>query len=314
MFKHIVTLALCPTLDTTVWVGSLDKGKENEALDERYDASGKAVNLSRIFTEYGLANDCILLLGKENKTRFVEQLDAENIKYRLIEVDGYTRENLSIVENDRCVTRILRKGFVVDYEAVEQVEELIDELVTEDTLVMISGRLPDGISVNVLKSLCNRIKEKGGTISLDSKSVDLDETIKIAPYIIKPNIDEFENLTEKEYNCDYAAVAKDAMEIVNKGIEKVLISLGRDGILYVSKDEILRAEVPEVLVKSTVGAGDSALAGFIRSLLSASKMDRCVASAAAFGTAACMIDGSQPPHKLTVGNILQQVTVSRIEI
>ena len=314
MFKHIVTLALCPTLDTTIWVNSLEKGEENIALDERYDASGKAVNLSRIFTEYGIANKCILVLGKENKTRFLKQLDAENINYKLVEVEGYTRENLSIVENNRCVTRIIRKGFTVEYEAIEAITEYLEETVDDQTLVMISGRLPDGISVNVLKNLCKKIKAKGGTISLDCQSVGLEDTLLLAPWAIKPNMVEFERLTGKEYNKDYVAIAKDAREIAKQGIENILISLGEDGIMLVTKDKAIRAEVPEVLVKSTVGAGDSALAGFVRSMLCGCTNEVSLTAAAAFGTSACMIDGTQPPHKLTVANILGQVVTSHMEI
>lgn len=314
MFKHIVTLALCPTLDTTIWLDGLKKGKENQADEERYDASGKAVNLSRIFTEYGVENECILLLGKENKTRFVGQLDRENIKYQLIEVDGYTRENLSLVEQDGSVTRIIRKGFTVNFETIEKVVESLDKLVTAETLVMISGRLPEGISVNTLKNLCDRIKAKGGTVSLDSQSVGMQDTLSIAPWIIKPNLEEFEKLTGRDFEGDYIALAKAAQELCGQGIGRILISLGADGLLYVEKDQVLRVEVPEVLVKSTVGAGDSVLAGFVRSQLCGYTVERSVATAAAFGTAACMIDGSQPPHKLTVGNVLQQVEVTPVEL
>ncbi len=312
MFKKIVTLALCPTLDTTIWLDALNKGEENQAVEERYDASGKAVNLSRIFTDYGVENTCILLLGRENKTRYLQQLDKENIAYRLVEVDGYTRENLSLVENNRCVTRIIRKGFTVEYQAVEQVLSLLDELVCEGTLLMVSGRLPEGISPKVLGLICSRAKERGAEISLDCQSLNLEETAAIAPWIIKPNHEEFCKLLGEACPSEPEAIAQAAAKVLAKGLPRLLVSLGGDGLLYADQHTALYAQVPAVEVRSTVGAGDSSLAGFVKSYQSRCDLERCLATAAAFGTSACMLEGTQPPHKLTVGNILRQITVRKV--
>lgn len=313
MFKRIVALALNPSLDTTLWIDQLNLSDENMAKEERTDASGKAVNLARTFKYYDVPSSLVLLLGKYNKHDFVAQLNRENIQYRDIEVEGNTRENLSIVQRDRSVTRVIRRGFAVPYEAMEEVMEALDQCVDSDTLVMISGALPDGISPRSLRNICSRIHSLGGQITLDSRSITLQDICDIKPWAIKPNRQEFCNLFEQAPET-LEDVVEEAKKIVEQGISYCLISLGEDGILCVSKEGVHLASAPSVEVCSTVGAGDSALAGFVKSMMAGKGIVTGLKTAVAFGTAACMVDGTQPPHKLTVCNLLSQVQVQEIPV
>jgi len=309
MFKRIVALALNPSLDTTLWLDDLNLSHENMVLEERTDASGKAVNLARIFRYYDVPSSLILLLGSYNKHDFLAQLDREGIQYRDIEVEGSTRENLSVVQKDHSVTRLIRKGFAVPYEAIEQTMTALDECVDQDTLVMISGALPDGISPRTLRNICRRIHDLGGQITLDSRSVTLEDIAAIKPWAIKPNRTEISALLGHP-----AESVQDILPEARKLVQQGVVSLGGDGIVCVSKDAAWFASAPEVEVRSTVGAGDSALAGFVKSMMGGSSLRGCLKTAAAFGTAACMVDGTQPPHKLTVCNLLSQVVVEELSL
>ena len=120
MFKRIVALALNPSLDTTLWIDEVTLSEENMVKEERTDASGKAVNLARTFKYYNVPSSLVLLIGKYNKHDFLAQLERENIQYHEIEIEGNTRENLSIVQKDRSVTRMIRRGFAVPYESLEE--------------------------------------------------------------------------------------------------------------------------------------------------------------------------------------------------
>ena len=167
MFERILTLALNPSLDTTIWVDNLQLGGVHKAEDVMYDAAGKTVNVSRVLTYYGVSNQLILLLGEGNKRRFLERLNEGKVDYLPILVEGYTRENLSFVDDHGRMTRVMRKGFHVAYEDFVQVTQAVEERVDDKTLVMISGRLPTGITPRMLRTFCERVKKKGGTISLD---------------------------------------------------------------------------------------------------------------------------------------------------
>lgn len=313
MFKNIVTLALNPSLDATIWIDNIRIGEENYATAERYDASGKAVNIARTLMDYGVENELVLLLGKHNVIPFVNQLNREKIQYHLIVVEGHTRENLSLVQRDGSVTRIMRKGFMVEYEAVEEVMLMLENCVSEGTLVVISGRLPEGISVRRFKAICAKIKALGGLISIDSRSLALEDLLEISPWLIKPNRREFTDLVGRAMQT-HEELAAAAAGLVKKGIGRCLVSLGADGLVYAGEEGVFAVHVPQVIVKSAVSAGDSLLSGFIKAKMSGKDIRRCLATAAAFGTAACMVDGSVPPPKLSMGNILGQVQVQEINL
>ena len=313
MFKNIVALALNPSLDTTIWLDQIRMGEENIATAERFDASGKAVNIARTLKYYGVENELVLLLGKHNMIPYISQLDREKIKYHLVTVEGHTRENLTIIQRDGNSTRIMRKGFVVEHEAVEEVLAMLEQCVGEGTLVMISGQLPDGVSVRRFKMICAKIKELGGVISLDSRSLTLEDMLEIGPWLIKPNRREFLQLVGRPLETRQELAAA-AAEVVKQGIRHCLVSLGADGLVYAGPEGVFAAYVPQVIVKSATSAGDSLLSGFIKAKLSGKDIRRCLQTAAAFGTAACMIEGSVPPPKLSLGNILEQVQVEEINL
>lgn len=313
MFKRIVALALNPSLDTTLWIDEVTLSEENMVKEERTDASGKAVNLARTFKYYNVPSSLVLLIGKYNKHDFLAQLERENIHYHEIEIEGNTRENLSIVQKDRSVTRMIRRGFAVPYEALEETMEVLDGCVDSETLVMISGALPDGISPRSLRNICRHIHERGGQITLDSRSISLQDICDIKPWAIKPNRQEFCNLFEEApKNLD--EMVAEAKKIVEQGVGYCLISLGEDGMLCVGQEGVYYASAPSVEVRSTVGAGDSSLAGFVKSMMAGKGVVHGLKSAVAFGTAACMVDGTQPPHKLTVCNLLSQVQVQELPV
>lgn len=313
MFKRIVALALNPSLDTTLWADELKLSDENMVKEERTDASGKAVNLARTFKYYDVPSSLVLMLGKYNKHDFVAQLNRENIQYRDIEIEGNTRENISIVQADHSVTRLIRRGFAVPYEALEEAMQVLDQCVDSETLVMISGALPDGISPRTLRRLCERIHKLGGQITLDSRSISLEDICEIKPWAIKPNRQEFCNLFEQPPET-LEGVVEEAKKLVEQGISYCLISLGGDGILCVGREGVFLASAPSVEVRSTVGAGDASLAGFVKSMMAGRSVQTGLKTAVAFGTAACMVDGTQPPHKLTVCNLLSQVQVQELEV
>ena len=136
MFDHIITLSLNPAIDATLWVERIGKGEDNSVRYEKYESAGKAMNVSRALGIYGVQTQALVLAGAHNRERYEEPLKEEGIQYTIIPVEGYTRENISIVEENRTVTRFLREGFTVPYEAITQLLELLSQEVKERTLVL----------------------------------------------------------------------------------------------------------------------------------------------------------------------------------
>ncbi|MEG2087716.1 MAG: 1-phosphofructokinase family hexose kinase [Angelakisella sp.] len=311
MFSKIITLSLNPAIDVTLWTQTLQPDEDNLVEGEQYDAAGKAMNVSRVLRYYGLDSTALVLAGRHNLYRYEQRLKAEKVNYKLITIDGYIRENLSIVQPDRTVTRLMREGFCVEYETVEEIKTQLTEVVEPNALVVISGKLPRGISPTVLKMICRHITQLGGKISLDTTSLELEDILEIRPWVMKPNYQEFCQLAGRELSSinDMVALGR---QINAKGVENCLVSLGPEGILYTSDSGVFRVQVPAVDVISSVGSGDCTLAGFIMSVQQELPLERCLKVAAAFGTAACLTEGTNPPPKLATANILQQLKVCKI--
>ena len=198
MFDHIITLSLNPAIDATLWVEGIQTGADNAVLSEKYESAGKAMNVSRALRIYGVESLALVLAGAHNRERNEEPLKREGIRYTILPVPGYTRENIAIVEESRTVTRFLREGFTVPYEAVEELLLLLGREVRERTLVVISGTLPAGISDQILLDICLAIRERGGLVALDTSArFTLEEIGRFTPWLIKPNRKELEEMARR---------------------------------------------------------------------------------------------------------------------
>lgn len=307
MFDRIITLSLNPAIDATLWVEKVRQGADNSVQGEKYESAGKAMNVSRALRIYGVDSLALVLAGDRNRERYEEPLRQEGIHYAIIPVEGYTRENISVVQADHSVTRFLREGFTVPYEAVEELLELLRQEVKAGTLVVISGTLPGGISDKLLLKICLAIREAGGRVALDTSArFTLAEMGEIAPWLIKPNRGELEALAHRELAGIPEQVAF-CRELRDRGVEHCLVSMGDSGILYTGAEGVYQVMVPDVKVISTVGSGDYCLAGFVLSQFTGKTLVQSLKTAAAFGTAACLTEGTSPPSYIATANIMQQV-------
>ena len=312
MFDHIITLSLNPAIDATLWVDRIQTGADNVVRMERYESAGKAMNVSRALRIYGVESLALVLAGSNNRKRYEEPLRTEGIRYTLIPVEGYTRENISVVQEDHNVTRFIRGGFSVPYEAVTELTQLLSREVREGSLVVISGTLPAGISDSVLKGICLAIREKGGVLALDTSArFSLEDMAEISPWLIKPNREELEALAHREL-----PTTRDLVEFCRQlegcGVRPCLVSMGDSGILYTGEEGVYQVMVPNVNVVSAVGSGDYCLAGFVLSQATGKDLVRSLKTAASFGTAACLTEGTSPPTCIATANILQQVLCEKL--
>lgn len=298
----IYTITLNPAFDIHADIDSLNLYRENLADITSRDAGGKGVNISRALKNLNVQNTAIVVLGKENGGEFKNELDQMCCSF--LEKEGRIRENLTLHEKDGRETRISFLGFSLDETVLKEVEELI--VTDEETIITFTGSLPSGITVDAATNLLKRLKEKGAKIVLDSKSFSLADTLELAPWLIKPNGEEIEQLLGSEINSLETALHKAAV-FENAGIDNVMVSLGEKGALLISEGETYTAVPPEIEAVSTVGAGDSTIAGFIAAYVEGKDKAECLKTAVAFGTAACLTDGSKPPEADMIKKIYEQI-------
>ena len=312
LFDKIITLSLNPVADITLYVDRYEKGGENTVTSELYDAAGKAVDVSRVLRSYEIANTALIVAGQENSKRYFERLRDENVATRVIYMEGRIRENLSILTPDGTMTRIIRKSPKIKHHTIDELETALSEEIRPTTLVVVAGVMPDGITDEIFCEICAFIKECGGIIALDTKSATLENIAQIKPWVIKPNYEELCTLVGRP--LETTEEMKEAVkQVADAGAKHVLASFGAEGMIYTDGLVTYKADVPELSeIKSTVGAGDAALAGFIIAHDYKYDVKKSLQFAAAFGTASCLVEGTNPPRRISVAMVNNQVSVYSI--
>lgn len=308
----IITLTLCPAFDLHCFTRGFKPFHENSADITAFDAGGKGVNISRALSAGGTDNLAIVAVGADNGAEFLKRLDADGVKYEKIEVPGRIRENITVHTDDAPETRISFKGFSVDGGFTKRVREVVLENAEQGAVVTFTGRLPDGADKKEIIALIRELKDKGIKSVIDSKSFTLADLIEAEPWLIKPNEEEIADYARVEVG-GAESVAKIATELYEKGIENVMISLGGKGAVLACRDGAFAAYAPEVRVASTIGAGDSSIAGFIAAFARGESPSESLRNAMIYGTAACMREGTLPPEKSDLAEIAKRAAVRRVE-
>ena len=304
----IYTITLNPAYDVHAGAERLVLGRENLAHVTNRDAGGKGINISRALSENGVENTAVIVLGKENSADFETLLSEYGLNYVAIEKQGRIRENLTF-HTEIGETRISFSGFSLDSSVLDEISDMIDA--DADTVVTFTGSVPSGVEISECKNFLNRLKGMGAKIVVDSKSFTLDDLIEIKPWLIKPNGEEIEVYSHKEVK-KFEDCKDIATELCGRGIENVMISLGDKGAMLVNDGVATVAVPPSIVALSTVGAGDSTIAGFISAYSSGESIDKCLARAVAYGTAACLTRGTTPPKASDVEKFIGKVEIFSI--
>ncbi len=308
MRRHIITVTLNPSIDVTLWVDGMHPDKTNRVLSETREVGGKGINVSRVVRSFGLENLCIAVAGSDNCREFSDFLEQDGLQYELLQVDGLVRENLTL-RNESETMKINRKGPALSTLMIGALMALVQTRLRADDIVVFAGSLPENVSVQDYVELILAIKKSGARIALDSDMLRLEDYRRISPWLIKPNIHELNNIIPVQ-GTTITDVVDAAHTLREAGVENVLVSLGGNGLVYVGEEGVVRAAVPQVEVKSTVGAGDSALAGFLVGAAKGQSVEDSVRLAAACGTACAMLDGTAVATKETAALLLEQITIS----
>ena len=291
----IVTLTLNPAFDVHCSCDNFRPYHESIAKVTAKDAGGKGVNISRALQVNDTENLAIVVVGKENGAEFCQALEKDGLNVSPVWVEGRIRENITLHETENPETRISFEGFSCSKSILQEIKERIGE-VNGQTIITFTGSIPKGMDVSEVLTFLGEFRNRGAKIVIDSRSVSLKELLDFKPWLIKPNKDEAEAYASKTIKTveDAIAIAKDFYE---KGVENVVISLGGDGAVWVSGCGTIVGQSPKIEVRSTIGAGDSMLAGFIDGTVKGLGKTAILKRAIAYGTSACMQEGTLPPQK-----------------
>ena len=302
----VYTITLNPAFD--VYAKTSDFCAEKECLADiiRRDSGGKGINTSRALSVLGVENTAFLLVGEENKDEFIKELKGYNLDFRYVTVSGRIRENITLKSQGKKETRISFRGFYADKKSLDQLFSLLFENDLKDSYVTLSGSLPVGISAEDVLPYLKKAKDCGARIIIDSKNFTKADILSLAPFMIKPNEEEISLYTEGSSD-DIDSALRSAKSLQNQGIDNVIITLGPRGGVLANDRGVFSARPPKISVKSTVGAGDSTVAGFIYAVINNETGFDALKTALSVGTAACMSEGSEPPRKEIIKEVRENI-------
>ncbi|EDP60754.1 1-phosphofructokinase [Vibrio sp. AND4] len=258
--NKVVTITLNPALDLTGSLDSLKVGSVSLVEKSNLHAAGKGVNVAKVLSDLGAEVTVTGFLGKDNPELFHQLFDDINVKNEFVEVEGATRINVKLVEADGRVSDINFPGVQVTTEEITRFEHTLFRLAETHDYFVLAGSLPGGVKAEQCATWIEKLHQQGKKVFFDSSKTALRAGLDAHPWLIKPNDEELsdlvgEHLTTPE-QCQTAA-----QTLSDKGIENIVVSMGEDGVMWLNQGKWLRSQPPKMKVVSTVGAGDTLVAG-----------------------------------------------------
>lgn len=258
----IVTVTLNPSLDRTLSIAELIRGEVIRADSTIEDPGGKGVNVTRFLTARGSDSVAVLPSGGSIGRGLVSLLVDAGIPHRSIPIEGRTRANVTVVEPDGTTTKLNEPGPELSAAEIDALVAAVAELVTPGGWVVVAGSLPAGMDTSVLTRLAEVARAAGARFALDASGQALADGLAASPDLIKPNEEELGEILGRELRTR-EEVLEGCDEARARGAAAVICSLGAEGAVLVDDNGRWFVKGAKVPVLSTVGAGDSLLAGFL---------------------------------------------------
>jgi len=307
----IYTVTLNPALDRAITVKRLLEDDTTRVVSETFYAAGKGIDVSRVITELDGRSVALGLVGGYDGLHLEGLLINAGVLIHFTRISGETRTNIILREEKPDRQHVISaSGPEISAAEIAEFYRNILTIQDMDYLVM-SGSLPRGVSHNLYGQLILAAHDKNAFTLLDADGEALGESIANQPSCIKPNIHELSRLVGRTLESE-ADILEACLELHGKGLSYVLVSRGRDGLILSSRDTRLAAVAPPVEVESTVGAGDSVVAGFVLAHSRNQPLADCLRLACAAGTATAMTPGTELCHREIVEEILPRVEVREL--
>ncbi|WP_459383628.1 1-phosphofructokinase family hexose kinase [Arthrobacter humicola] len=309
----IVTLTANPSLDRTVALpGPLLRGEVQRAISVRQESGGKGVNVSRALVASGLKTVAVLPGAEADPV--LTGLRETDVPFAALPIGEPLRSNVALTEPGGVTTKINEPGPALSEEQQEALISLLLDHARGAAWVVLAGSLPPGVPADFYATVTRRLRslfdgEAAPRVAVDSSGEPLAAAVSGdtsgKPDLLKPNAEELvelaaaagfaTNKSAEELEADPEAAAAAASAVVRSGVGAVLATLGSRGAVLVTADGAWLATHPPVTAVSTVGAGDSSLAGYLLASSQGAAPVDCLRQAVAHGAAAASLPGSTVP-------------------
>ncbi|WP_396173097.1 1-phosphofructokinase family hexose kinase [Flavobacterium sp.] len=288
----IVTLTINPSLDKSTHFAKLVAEQKIRCEKPRYDAGGGGINVSKAIAKLGGSTTCVFTSGGSSGAMLEDLMEKEKLESIVIKTKNWTRENF--IAFDTSTQSQYRFGFPGNELFVDETDKIIEVVSKLDTnYLVISGSLNEGLPTELYQKIAETAKASCIKVIVDTSGEALQKVLETGVYLIKPNIGELAKLIGIE-RLELLDVEKGAKNLVDKGAaEIVVVSLGAEGAILVSKETTEFVPAPKVAKKSTVGAGDSMVGGMVWALSQNKSLKEVIQIGVCCGTAATMNEGTQ---------------------
>ncbi len=306
MASKTVTLTLNPALDKSTEVAHLVPEQKLRCAALQFDAGGGGINVSKAIHRLGGSAIAVFPEGGHNGATLCELLSKEGIQTKTVKVPGETRENISVFETaTNAQYRFTLPGLQVLEKQADECLEIIRELKPE--YLIASGSLPPGLPDSYYRKVSVFAKKIGARFILDTSGAALRSAAEEGLFMLKPNLAELSSLAGVD-KLEITEVDDAALKIIHQGkCEVVVVSLGPQGALLVTRDGFEHIPAPMVKRKSTVGAGDSMVAGMVWALSEGKSYREMAQIGVACGSAATMNHGTELFYKEDAWRLLEWI-------
>ncbi|MED1467882.1 1-phosphofructokinase [Bacillus salipaludis] len=302
----IYTLTLNPSVDYIVQLESIQLGELNRTTRETKFPGGKGINVSRVLSQLGLTSRALGFNGGFTGRYIEEYLQNEKIETDFIKVNEDTRINIKLKTGDE--TEINANGPRISEENFRELKEKINHLTEEDLLVL-AGSIPSTMPVTTYEELVKICKESKAEFVVDAEGDLLKKVLPYHPFLIKPNHHELGDLFQTTLSsCE--DVIPFGKKLIDMGAKNVIVSLAGKGAVFINNEMALIAEVPKGVVKNSVGAGDSMVAGFLAEYQKTSSVKKAFQYSVAAGSATAFSLGLCT--KDLIEELLEQVKIREV--
>ena len=305
---HIICLN--PTIDRMYYIDSFLPGFQYHGNKAEVYPGGKGLNILRVLSSFIHPLSFYAFTAGDNGKIIKREAERLGAQSTFIEVEGETRTTINIMDKKSGnETEIKEKGPYITEKDTSALLSSLESNVKENDIVILSGSLPDGIRKDIYKEISELSKRKGASTLLDTGGDLLKTSIPGRYLLVKPNENEIRDLFD-DYSSPLSLLSE---KLINKGADSVLITRGGDGAYFRNKDMALDIKVPKVDVVSTIGSGDSTLAGFAYGLSQALPLSDTVSLALSFGTSNALHREVGRVDKAEVEDIMKRIEIREKE-
>ncbi len=310
--ETIVTLTINPAVDLFTATDRIEPEHKLRCSAPRIDPGGGGINVSRALNKLGVRSLAVYTAGGPPGQMLRQRLDGEGLEHRAVETREWTRQSIMVSSRQpEALYRFILPGPNLSDSEWGEALGLIERLEPSPKVVVGSGSLAPGVPVDFYARLIACAKRCGARAVIDASGPAIEAVLDAGADLLKPNRRELEQLCRTRVES-LADVVRAARMLIDRGTGAVVVSRGADGAVAVTAERALRLVAPKVPVSSTVGAGDSMVAGLALGLASGDTLGEAASKGMAAGTAAVMTPGTELCRRDDFEAVLPRIHVEEV--